>query len=357
MTSGNTWQPGRVALFGSGETSLSGGRVFEALACKIPPPLQVAVLETPAGFEPNSAQVAGRVAEFISLRLQNYRPHIDLIPARKKGTLFSPDNPDMARPILRSNLIFLGPGSPTYAVRQLEDSLVWHALLARHRLGATIVMASAATIAASAKALPVYEIYKVGEDPHWHFGLNFFEPYGLSLVFIPHWNNNEGGVDLDTRRCFMGQERFEQLLTFLPLHLTVIGIDEHTALIFDLEAASCQVIGVGGVTILKGKNEQKLGSGETCPVHELGPFQLPASPAGILPATWEEAWVIQEENALQQPSAQVMALVERRQAARARRDWAAADELREQVEALGWSIKDTSQGPLLEPLSSPQKLE
>ena len=33
-------------------------------------------------------------------------------------------------------MIFMGPGSPSYAVRQLEDSLTWEYILARHRLGA-----------------------------------------------------------------------------------------------------------------------------------------------------------------------------------------------------------------------------
>ena len=49
----------------------------------------------------------------------------------------------------------------------------------------TAIMASAAAIAASAYALPVYEIYKVGEDPHWKPGLDFFSLYGLSLVLVP----------------------------------------------------------------------------------------------------------------------------------------------------------------------------
>jgi len=52
-------------LLGSGETSLAGGRVFESLARVLPTPLRVVVLETPAGFEPNSAQVAGHVADFL----------------------------------------------------------------------------------------------------------------------------------------------------------------------------------------------------------------------------------------------------------------------------------------------------
>ncbi|MER3457963.1 MAG: cysteinyl-tRNA synthetase, partial [Chloroflexota bacterium] len=185
---------GPVVLFGSGETSPRGRQIWEAIARRLSAPLRVAILETPAGFELNSARVAGRIADFLQVRLQNYRPHITVVPARKRGTPFSPDDPVITAPILDANVIFLGPGSPTYAVRQLRDSLAWQRVMACHRLGSALVLASAAVIAISALALPVYEIYKVGEDPHWRPGLDFFAPYGLSLVFISHWNNAEGGA-------------------------------------------------------------------------------------------------------------------------------------------------------------------
>ncbi|NCP15895.1 cysteinyl-tRNA synthetase, partial [bacterium] len=155
---------GPIALLGSGETSLSGGRIFESLAQSLPTPLRIAILETPAGFELNSTQVAGRVADFLRTRLQNFDPVVDVLPARKRGAPFSPDNAKLLAPLLSANMIFMGPGSPTYAVRQLRGSLAWDMLRARQRMGAALVFASAATIAVGARALPVYEIYKVGED-------------------------------------------------------------------------------------------------------------------------------------------------------------------------------------------------
>jgi cysteinyl-tRNA synthetase len=42
--------------------------------------------------------------------------------------------------------------------------------------------------------------------------------------------------------------------------------------------------------------------------------------------------------------------VEERQAARARRDWAAADMLRQQLASLGWQVQDTPDGPRLDRL-------
>src|SRR5512135_1742883 len=165
---------GNIAFLGSGETSLAGGRIFEQLARQVSGPLRIAVLETPAGFELNSAQVAGKVADFLRVRLGNFHPDVEVIAARKKGSAFSPDDPEICAPLLSANMIFMGPGSPTYAIRQLHGSLAWELIRARHRLGATLVFASAATVAVGAFSLPVYEIYKVGQDVHIVPGLDFF---------------------------------------------------------------------------------------------------------------------------------------------------------------------------------------
>ncbi|NTW04061.1 MAG: cysteine--tRNA ligase, partial [Oscillochloris sp.] len=46
---------------------------------------------------------------------------------------------------------------------------------------------------------------------------------------------------------------------------------------------------------------------------------------------------------------EVLSLVDARQDARTRRDWAAADQLRDQIVAAGWQVKDTPAGPVVEP--------
>src|SRR5712691_10851811 len=169
---GSLRPPGPIVLFGSGEASPIARRVHSAALSQVPPPIRACVLETPAGFEPNSARVAGRLADFLRQRLAEFDVQVEVVPARKRGTLLSPDEPQVVAPLLEVNYLVLGPGSPTYAAKQLDGSLAWHAILARHRLGAPLILASAAAIAASAHALPVYEIYKVGEDLGWKAGLN-----------------------------------------------------------------------------------------------------------------------------------------------------------------------------------------
>lgn len=346
------YNPGPIVLFGSGETSPSGRRIFEQLFKLLPDDPKISLLETPAGFELNSDQVAGRIADFLSHHLQNYQPEISIIPARKRGTDFSPDDEKIAAPLLKADMIFAGPGSPTYAVKQLNNSLVWHYLLSRHRLGAALAFSSASVIALSTLALPVYEIYKVGEDFHWKPGLDFFAPYGLPFVFIPHWNNNDGGDELDTSRCFMGQARFEPMLEMLPGDQIVVGIDEHTALWIDCSKQCCQVTGLGTVTILQEGQKQILTKGDTLPFSDLMDCGDLDPTDGIPDEIWEIAQnaLNEESNGEPAPQQQVLDLLEQRQSARERKDWGVADDLRDRITALGWEVLDTPDGPVVKKL-------
>ena len=70
---------------GSGETAPSSGTVFEEVAKLYTPPVRIAIVETPAGFELNSSRVAGRVGDFLQNRLQNYRPLLISSPRVKLG--------------------------------------------------------------------------------------------------------------------------------------------------------------------------------------------------------------------------------------------------------------------------------
>lgn len=339
-------RPGPVTLLGSGETAAVGGRVFEALGRALPHGFRAAILETPAGFELNSERVAGRIAAFAQLRLNNFSAQAEIVRARRRGGPYSTDDPAVTAPLLAADLIFAGPGSPTYAARQLAGSLAWDRIRARHALGAALVFASAGAIAVGRHVLPVYEIYKAGHDLTWASGLDVFGPFGLELVIVSHWNNTDGGVELDTTRCFVGRERFDELVGALPSQSTVVGLDEHTALTVDLFAGEARVTGQGRVTVMRGREEQAFADGESFDLHVLGPFR----PADVLrelpPAVADEALAAAHSSDEGAPD-EVLALANARQLARIERDWARADQLRTKIESLGWLVKDTAEGPLL----------
>ncbi len=337
---------GPIAMLGSGETSLAGGRVFEAIVQMISLPLRIAVMETPAGFEVNSPKVAGRVADFLRTRLQNYVERVDVVPARKKGSAFDPDDAKILAPLQRANFIFLGPGSPTYAVRQLQGTLAWELIRARHRMGAALVFASAATISIGAWVLPVYEIYKAGEDVYTAPGLDLFSDFKVPLSFIPHWNNAEGGEDVDTSRCFIGIERFKLWCDMLPAGHTTVGLDEHTGLIMDFAARTCRVNGVSSVSLVRECDPEIYPSGAEFPFSALGEFEFPSSlETGISAKAREliEAAESDSEQNREMPP-EVSRLVDERQSARNKKDWAASDRLRQEIASLGWQVQDTPGG-------------
>ncbi len=335
---------GQIAFLGSGETSLAGGRIFEALAKTLDEPPRIALLETPAGFELNSSQVVGKVGDFMKTRLQNYKPIVDVIPARKKNSSFSPDDPEIVKPLLYANMIFMGPGSPTYAIRNLKDTLTWNVIRARHRLGATLIFASAATISIGAHALPVYEIYKVGEDVHAVDGLNLFGDFGLHISFMPHWNNAEGGADLDTSRCFVGMDRFAEWCNRIPTENQTIGLDEHTGLIVNFETGMCEVNGVSSVSLVRECDSEMYPAGSKFNLSELGDVQIPDPLQKDIPsAAWDMA-VNAPPLAAEKPSNEVIALAEKRLAVRADKNWAESDRLRDQIAGLGWTIQDSKDG-------------
>lgn len=343
---GSRPHPGRVVLFGSGEIAPSGRRVHAQILRILPAPIRVAILETPAGFQPNTDVVAQEVAEFMHHHLQNFDPQVTIVPARKKGTEFSPDDPAIAEPILEANYIFLGPGSPTYAVRHLRDTLTWRYIVAAQRRGAALAMASAATLAIGKYTLPVYEIYKAGHDVHWIEGLDFFGDYGLQLVIIPHWDNTDGGEKLDTSRCYMGRDRMLALEAMLPDDVTGVGIDEHTALVLDFAAGVATLHGKGSVTLRRGADVKVFETGAEFPLTELGDVEVPEPEDDGLP---ESAVKALESEATELP-ADVRGLVLEREDARAGKDWERADALRDRISELGYEIQDTADGPRWRPL-------
>ena len=338
---------GKIAFLGSGETSRAGGEVLERLARDFAHPLRIAILETPAGFELNSQQVAARVGDFMRSRLQQFEPEIEVVPARRRGTPLSPDEPAILGPLLRADLIFMGPGSPTYAIRQLRGSLAWDLIRARQRLGAGLIFASSAAIAVSAWGLPVYEIFKVGADVESVPGLDLFGDFGMHISFIPHWNNAEGGDDLDTSRCFVGKERFQAWCDSLPANSTTVGLDEHTWLTIDVEAGTCEVGGVSTVSLVGDGDPRIFPAGARFALADLGMTELPDPPErGIAEPAWEMLRKIPPPKQ-DEPPPRVLELAEERRQARARANWAESDRLRDEIARRGWRALDTPTGQVL----------
>ena len=377
--------PGLLTLIGSGEVSAGMARVHRRLLALPGASARLAFLDTPAGFELGAEAIAARFQEYFQQRfglplgVAIHRRADD--PAQAIGAAL--------QALAGSSYILAGPGSPSYAARQWRESLVFRTVIDRWRAGAQLVFASSAAIAISAHALPVYEIYKVGQELHWVAGVDLLSPFGFNLAIVSHWDNAEGGTH-DTRACFMGLQRFERLRTLLPAETVVLGIDEHTACTIDLQAGTAEVQGKGGVSILSGDRHVRHEHGQTFVLAGLQPQGggAPAVEASAAPepdglaraaahlARGESADALRaaaqtaapEEAALLHQVASALdaqppcdenearlldLLVEVRLGLRSAKQWPLADQVRDRLSDLGYELRDTPQGTTWEKRAAP----
>jgi hypothetical protein len=146
------------------------------------------------------------------------------------------------------------------------------------RSGGIVTFASAAALTLGKYTLPVYEIYKAGEQPRWLDGLDILSELGIKAALIPHYNNAEGGHH-DTRFCYMGERRLSFLERELPEDVYVLGVDEHTGMVLDIDADEATVVGKGVVTIRVRGASQEFASGTVIPLDKLRDPSTSARPS------------------------------------------------------------------------------
>jgi len=243
---------GIIALMGSGELTATMVEVHKELFRSLPHPAEAYFLDTPAGFELNADQISQRAVDYFRTRVQQT---MSVASYKAKADSESYEALQTLHNLRKSNFVLIGPGSPTYAVRQWCETPIADILTQRVETGNCLVAASAAALTVGRFTLPVYEIYKVGEDLHWVEGINILGRFGFNLVVIPHWNNAEGGTH-DTRFCYMGESRLRQLESLLPADVSIFGLDEHTACLLNLESEEAIIRGIGNVTLRRGGKER-----------------------------------------------------------------------------------------------------
>ena len=263
---------GIIAIMGSGETTDSMVRVHRFLLDRLASPVKAAFIDTPAGFQMNADDLFIKTREYFAKRLNQPMEQA----AFKSSREISPSEAERAYQTLRrADYIFVGPGSPTYALKNWIGTPIPGIIFDAVREGACFVAASAAALTLGRFTLPVYEIYKVGEDLRWEEGLDLLGRFGLPVAVIPHWNNAEGGSH-DTRFCYMGEPRLARLEEMLPPEVPILGIDEHTACIVDFQNGQVAVRGIGGVTLRHRGEERVYKDGQTLPLEEFQRLAVPA---------------------------------------------------------------------------------
>jgi cyanophycinase-like exopeptidase len=254
--------PRLLTIMGSGETAPTMIKVHRTVVERLgrgqPPGL---LLDTPFGFQTNAAEIAARAVTYFR---DSVGAPLEVAGLRSRADLQGPSGDAIVARLAAAPFVFAGPGSPTYALRNWRDTLVPGLLAEKLTLGGAVTFASAAALTLGVVTVPVYEIYKVGEDPSWAQGLDLLGPLGLPIALIPHYDNAEGGTH-DTRFCYLGEERLSRLERELPERAFVVGVDEHTALLIDLDTQSAEVVGHGAVTVRVQGRSARIEGGETVP--------------------------------------------------------------------------------------------
>ena len=261
-----------LVVMGSGETAPTMVTPHRETVARFSTPPRAVLLDTPYGFQENAAEISQRAIEYFAQRVQ-LAIEVAGFPGPLAGDPRERSQHPTAAVLARvraADLVFSGPGSPTYALGTWRGSSVPEALADKLTHGGVVVFASAAAVTVGRFSLPVYEIYKVGQPIHWLDGLDLLSPlgFGPNCVVIPHFDNAEGGTH-DTRFCYMGERRLQVLEEMLPDDAWILGVDEHTALVIDLDARDVAVSGRAGVTVRRRGVTERFPAGTRVPLGEL----------------------------------------------------------------------------------------
>ena len=267
--------PRILTIMGSGETSPTMVSTHRMLVGKLPKPVRAALLDTPYGFQENAPELATKAVEYFNTSI-NVALDVAGLTEISAGDVLATEKG--LQLVSDAQYVFAGPGSPSYALRQWSGTPLAGLLIKKLRSGGIVTFASAAALTLGKYTLPVYEIYKAGEPPRWLDGLDILSELGIKAALIPHYNNAEGGHH-DTRFCYMGERRLSFLERELPEDVYVLGVDEHTGVVLDIDSDEATVVGKGVVTIRVRGASQEFASGTVIPLDKLRDPSTSARPS------------------------------------------------------------------------------
>jgi len=158
------------------------------------------------------------------------------------------NDPERARALAEADLIYFSGGDPAYLVQTLADTPAWTAIHGAHVAGAALAGCSAGAMALAGSTLD-FRASRTG-PVRWLTG------WGVApgLAVLAHFD----------RMLRNRSEWVEILVAAAPAGITVVGIDEHTALVsMDDE---WKVFGVGGVHVYADGGSRVFVAGDVVPL-------------------------------------------------------------------------------------------
>ena len=268
---------GLLVIMGSGETAPTMIKTHRMLFERLGPAPAV-LLDTPYGFQTNADDISARAVEYFAVSVGRT---VEAAELRRRGGADALQWEASLTRLAQARWAFAGPGSPTYALHQWVGTDVPQLLADKMAGDGCVVFASAAALTLGRYTVPVYEIYKVGVDPGWADGLDLVGGWlGPDVAVIPHYDNAEGG-NHDTRFCYLGERRLASLEEQMGPDGWVLGVDEHTGCVLDLDAGTATVVGNGVLTLRRRGASTVVESGETLPIGALRELALRGEGKGV----------------------------------------------------------------------------
>lgn len=203
---------GPLALVGSGEYTPAMDATDVALlrASGVARP-RVAVIPTASGLEPG-------MPEAWNARGVN---HFTRLGARVTPVMITErahcEDAAIVRTLADSDFFYFSGGNPNHVVETWHGTAALDVLLERWHAGAALAGCSAGAMMMGARTIRVRDAMS-GNTPNWAPALDIVP----GLAVLPHF---------DRMRHFVNDDRFARVLSTVPAGVTVVGIDEDTALV------------------------------------------------------------------------------------------------------------------------------
>jgi len=216
---------GTLALVGSGEFLDVMHPIDAALLERVGGATRARVVVIPSAAAPDGPQV---VAQWVELGIAHFSGLGAAVTAAAITMREHADDPQMIARIAAANFIYFSGGKPGTLLRILIGSGAWAAVQSVYERGGVLAGCSAGAMILGSHLI----------EPRLRFGWPwaFVEAFGLvhDSIIIPHYD--------------AGATRVGGLLArSLPRGLTLIGVDEQTALVSD--DRGWQVLGRAGVEL------------------------------------------------------------------------------------------------------------
>jgi cyanophycinase len=242
----NAGSAGPIALAGSGEytdaMNEADRALLAALAAKQP---HVVVIPTASGLEPGMPAVwnARGVAHFSKLNAKVTPLHIT-----EREHCYDDAN---VKALREADFFYFSGGNPNYVVETWHDTPAWATLVSRWQNGAALAGCSAGAMMLGSFTIRVRDAM-TGNTPMWVPAMGLV--HGIAV--LPHF---------DRMRGFVGNDAFRGIIKTAPAHVSVVGIDEDTALVRLRNA--WQVMGRQTVTLFDREgNPQRFAGGARVPL-------------------------------------------------------------------------------------------